>query len=88
MTSKLKEERLEEGRKIDPATAEVKWTYAEIGDPYGDGIELPEDWQVGREYFARRPGSEVWVSFRDLPDATREALGEQDESELEFFPPF
>ena len=50
--------RKEAGRKIDPETAEVEWTYAQTLDPYGIYPELPEEWQqVGREYFARSPGS-------------------------------
>jgi hypothetical protein len=66
--------RKEAGLKIDPESAEVEWTYAYTLDPYG--VEkLPEELQcVGREYFARSPGSDAWVSFDDLPDATRRAL--------------
>src|SRR5438132_170649 len=46
------------GLQIDPETAEVEWTYAQTLDPYGDGLDLPEEYQqVGREYFARSPGS-------------------------------
>jgi hypothetical protein len=57
--------RKEAGRKIDPETAEVDWKYAQTLDPYGVYPELPEECdQVGREYFARSPGSEhmglVW----------------------------
>ena len=67
--------RKEAGLKIDPATAEVDWHYAYTVDPYGIGPELPEEArQVGREYFARSPGSDVWVEFGDLPEATRDAL--------------
>jgi hypothetical protein len=51
------------------------WTYAQTLDPYGIDPDLPEELQqVGREYFARAPGSDVWVAFEDLPEATREAL--------------
>jgi hypothetical protein len=67
--------RKEAGLKIDPKTAEVTWFYAQTMDPYGVNPDLPEElWQVGREYFARSPGSDIWVSFDDLPDATRKAL--------------
>jgi hypothetical protein len=77
--------RKEAGLKIDPETAEVEWTYAETLDPYGVYPELPEEyWQVGREYFARSPGSDVWVSFGDLPEATRNALWEKHKSKLAF----
>jgi len=59
--------RKEAGRHIDPATAEVMWVYAQTLDPYGIK-ELPEECQqIGREYFARSPGSDMWVSFGDLP---------------------
>lgn len=77
--------RREAGLKIDPETAEFAWIYAQTADPYGIEPELPEEyWQVGREYFARSPGSDVWVSFDDLPDATRDALWRKHESRLMF----
>jgi hypothetical protein len=69
--------RKEEALKIDPETAEVEWSYGQPMDPYGvlDEWELPEEFHcVGREYFARTPGSNVWVSFDDLPKATAERL--------------
>ncbi len=60
--------RKEAGLHIDPDTAEVEWIYAQTLDPYGIDPELPQEyWQVGREYFARSPKSDVWVSFGDLP---------------------
>jgi hypothetical protein len=67
--------RKEAALKIDPETAEVEWWYAQTLDPYGVNPELPEEYQqVGREYFARSPGSDVWVWFGDLPDAIRSAF--------------
>jgi hypothetical protein len=67
--------RKEAGRKIDPETAEVHWSYMQTFDPYGVYTEPPDEcWQIGREYFARSPGSEIWVHFSDLPPATEEAL--------------
>ena len=67
--------RREAGQKIDPATAEVDWTYAQIMDPYGIDPDLPEEhFCVGRVYFARSPESDIWVWFGDLPDATWDAL--------------
>jgi hypothetical protein len=69
--------RKETGLRIDPNTAEVMWDYVQTLDPYGIDPELPEELQqVGRAYFARAPGSDVWVCFYDLPDATRDALWE------------
>jgi hypothetical protein len=70
--------RREEGLKIEPATAEVSWWYALTLDPYGVYPELSEEEQiVGKVYFARRPGSEVWVEFGDLPEKTRAAIWNQ-----------
>ena len=69
--------RKEAGLKIDPETAEVMWDYGQTLDPYGVDPDLPEECrQIGRNYFARSPGSEIWVSFYDLPDATLTALWE------------
>src|SRR6266446_5833747 len=54
-------------------------------DPYGVYPELPEEYQqVGREYFARSPGSDVWVEFGDLPEASRDALWKKHRSKLAF----
>jgi hypothetical protein len=69
--------RKEAALKIDPETAEVDWSWRQTLDPYGvkDEWEHPREFdQVGREYFARSPGSDVWVSFDDLPDAVIEKL--------------
>jgi hypothetical protein len=77
--------RKEAGLQIDADAAEVEWTYAYTLDPYGIHPELPEELQqVGRAYFARSPGSDVWVEFGDLPDATRKALWERHKSKLAF----
>lgn len=77
--------RKEAGQQIDPDTAEVTWIYAQTLDPYGVYPDLPEELQqVGREYFARSPGSEIWVFFGDLPDETRETLWEMHRSKLAF----
>jgi hypothetical protein len=77
--------RKEAGRQLDPETAEVLWTYAQTLDPYGVDPELPEECQqVGREYFARSPGSDIWVWFGDLPAETRDALWRKHKSDLAF----
>jgi hypothetical protein len=69
------DERKREALLIDPATAEVEWSYEQTLDPYGVIPDLPKELQqVGREYFARRPGSDIWVHFGDLPDEVREKL--------------
>ena len=73
------------GLQIDPETAEVERLYAWTADPYGDYPALPEEYRcVGREYFARSPGSNVWVNFQDLPEANRDALWEKHKSKLAF----
>jgi len=60
---------------ITPETAEVTSIMVLTLDPYGIHPEMPEEFrQIGREYFARAPDSEVWVWFGDLLDATRDAL--------------
>jgi hypothetical protein len=67
--------RKEAAAKIDPETAEIGWAYAYEVDPYGLNPDLPEELQtVGRARFARSPGTDVWVWFGDLPDATESAL--------------
>jgi hypothetical protein len=61
------------------------WSYEWTLDPYGVHPELPEEYrQVGREYFARAPGSKIWVLFDDLPEATMRALLKKHERELAF----
>ena len=77
--------RKETGLHIDPETAEVEWTYALTLDPYGVYPDLPEELQqVGREYFARSPGSNVWVRFGDVPKETRDVLWEKHKAKLAF----
>jgi hypothetical protein len=69
------EERQREALLIDPATAEVDWSFGQTLDPYGTIPDLPEELQQSRrEYFARRPGSDIWVHFGELPDEVREKL--------------
>jgi hypothetical protein len=77
--------RREAGLKIDPETAEDDWTYAQTLDPYGVVPDLPEECeQIGREYFARSPDSDIWVHFSDLPEATSEALWKKHRQQLAF----
>jgi hypothetical protein len=67
--------RRDAGQGIDPATAEVDWSYGQVLDPYGIDPDLPEElYCAGRVYFARAPGSDLWVWFGDVADATRGAL--------------
>jgi hypothetical protein len=77
--------RKEAGLRIDIETAEVEWIYAQTLDPYGVIADLPEEYrQVGRSYFARSPGSDIWVSFYDLPDETRDKLWKMHSAKLAF----
>jgi len=77
--------RKEAGLNIDLETAEVDWIYAQTLDPYGVYKDLPEEYQqVGRAYFARSPGSDIWVNFGDLAEATRDALLERHKRKLAF----
>jgi hypothetical protein len=72
------------GREINPETAEVKWWYAQTLDHYGVH-DLPEEYQqVGREYFACALGTNLWISFADLPETTRDALWKKHSSKLAF----
>jgi hypothetical protein len=69
--------RKDAGPRIDPDVAEVASQFAYTVDPYGVCSDLPEEARtVGREWYARCPGSDVWVLFDDLPYATQKALTE------------
>ena len=60
--------------RIDPEAAEVYCEHGQICDPYGVE-DLSEEYQcIGRNYFARSPGSDVWVSFHDLPKVVCDRL--------------
>jgi hypothetical protein len=73
--------RKEAAFEIDPETAVVTWWYVEILDPYGVDPNLPKEChQIGRVYFARSSGSDVWISFYDLPDAVCKRLWERIEA--------
>jgi hypothetical protein len=79
--------RKEAGLKIDPETAEVFWDYGLDLDPYRvcDEWELPKEFhQVGRQRWARSPGSDVWVHFSDLPAGVVEKLWTKHRSQIAF----
>jgi hypothetical protein len=67
--------RKEAGRKIDPDTAEVDYLY--VPRIEYDDYDMRGFYEEGREYFARSPGSSIWVRFEDLPDETRDKLGQK-----------
>jgi hypothetical protein len=84
--NKVQAIRKEVGLRINPETAEVAWNYVEILDPYDDGIILDPETRgcIGRGYFARSPGSKIWVEFGDLPEATAKALWGDHKKDLAF----
>jgi len=70
-----RKERRAAGLLIDPSTAEVVKRKVPDNDPYYDGLPLlTKDFQFSWSSFARAPGSDIWVSSHDLPDATFDAI--------------
>jgi hypothetical protein len=64
-----------EGKKIDPANAEVIIRWTNIFDPYAVREFVADDViYAGRVKFVRTPGSEILVADHDLPESTRVAL--------------
>jgi hypothetical protein len=57
------------GGHIDPDTAEVTWVFGDALHYVSGCTGLPE-----RQYYARSPGSNEWIWFHDLPEATVLAL--------------
>jgi hypothetical protein len=74
-------ERKAAGTRIDPKTAFVWFEYAQTLDPYGDGFDLGEYEQIGREWFAADPVEGFRVHWHDLPEETQDALEEQRRAE-------
>jgi hypothetical protein len=68
------EVRKEAGLRIDPEHAQIFWEYGSVRDRYELYDLIGEEDNVGRSYFARPPGSDVWVSFHDLPAAVCDRL--------------
>ena len=58
---------LEAAQHIDPETAEIKSEDVPFLDPYGVFLDIPNDHNVRRHYFARAPGSDIWVAWEHLP---------------------
>lgn len=79
------------GAQIDPATAEVVWEWGQLGDPYGLSPDPPPEGEcVGRLYWARAPGTNIWINFCHLTEETcaelRQKLdrGDYDDPSLPF----
>ena len=68
------------GRHLIAARARARWVTFSCFSP-----KIPAElYQTGREYFARSPGSDIWVWFGDLPNATRDTLWEKHKAKLAF----
>jgi hypothetical protein len=67
----------EAGKLIDPETAEVTFDWGLTTDPYGVMDDPSEVDCVGRNYFFRNPGSDIWVWDGDLPAAVLARLWER-----------
>ena len=65
--------RKQAGLKIDPETAEVASWHVDMQNPYGL-YPTAEEYCVGWGHFARAPGSDIWVSFHDLPEEVWEKI--------------
>jgi hypothetical protein len=64
-----------EASKIDPHTAETMDDYLDVLDPYGIRENCrSEERRYGIVFFARNPGSDVWVAFQDLPELARDVM--------------
>jgi hypothetical protein len=70
-----------EGMRIVAETAEVELFLMVEIDP---STFEPKFDRVRSGYFARAPGSDIWVEFCDLPDRTREKLWAAHEHKLAF----
>jgi len=70
-----------EAKLIDPATAVICCQRGDRLDPYGLYPDT-DYWILGEIFFARRPGSEIWVAFDDLPTDVLKALRKRAENEL------
>jgi hypothetical protein len=78
--------RKEAGLGIDPVTAEVDWEFGDVLDH-----RVHPDARagcIGRIYFARSPGSDIWVCFYDLPKKAREELWDRIDKGLARFREF
>ena len=78
------ERRRKIGLTIDPARAETTFWWADVFDPYWLRPRKYHGRCVGREEFARNPGTEEWVNFADLPEKTRDELWQRDGRKLTF----
>jgi hypothetical protein len=67
--------RKQEGRKLDPRSAEIDNSLFEHLRSLRHLLRLPDDLvYVSKMYFAWAPGSEIWVVDSHLPEMTRKAL--------------
>jgi hypothetical protein len=59
-------------QRINPDTAEVRYEYSQFLDPYG--VSRRKYYKMMAHYFARSPGSDIWVAWGDLPYEVEESL--------------
>jgi len=69
------EMRTEAALKIDPETALILRSHVCPSSPYGTYSKIPEHCEeIFDDYYARSPGSDVWVYAGDLPKEVARAL--------------
>ncbi len=66
--------RKEAGKLIDPERAQCFIIEDDITDPYGVRGYSPDESVCGRLYYAKNPGSEIWVEFHDIQRGIRDKL--------------
>jgi hypothetical protein len=71
----LKEAKTMTHEKIDPATCLLKFRWEDLGGGC-----------IGREYYARNPGSKTWVVIHMLPEKIRDAIWAREDSKYICFP--
>lgn len=81
---RLLAQEIEEGLKIDPATAEVTAVYDWLLNGHGALPDLRvETGKMKRNFYANRPGVWFLVNFENLPHHTRNALWKKHKSRLQ-----
>jgi hypothetical protein len=69
-----RDERREVGRRLDPSTAQLFFSYGEVDDPYGEYDPAHDESCIGRQWFAVDPIARVAVHLSDLSEEMRTLL--------------